>query len=124
MVDINLRAISKIEFAALQSTLFDENSQLQEDWKTIINQFTTGGRLFLAKQGMELLIRVGNVAPFEKFDLACLLYEKIINKDSFQLLVNTFADELERDNLIHRLKLDKDIVKTCAILPEKSELPR
>ena len=124
MVDINLRAISKIEFAALQSTLFDENSQLREDWKTIINQFTTGGRLFLAKQGMELLIRVGNVAPFEKFDLACLLYEKIINKDSFQLLVNTFADELERDNLIHRLKLDKDIVKTCAILPEKSELPR
>jgi len=121
MVDINQRAISKQEFAILQNNLFDENQNLREDWMTIINQFTTGGRCFLAKQGMELLIHIGNVAPFEKFDLACLLYERIINKDSFQLLVNTFPDEQERDNLIHRLKLDKDMVKNCTILPEKAE---
>lgn len=122
MVDINQRAISKPEFAALQSTLFDENNNLREDWMTVINQFTTGGRLFLAKQGMEILIRIGTVAPFEKFDLACLLYERIINKDSFQLLVNTFPDEQERDNLIHRLKLKKDVVvKNCVILPEKND---
>lgn len=121
MVDINQRAISKPEFAALQSTLFDENNALREDWMTVINQFTTGGRLFLAKQGMELLIRIGNVAPFEKFDLACLLYERIINKDSFQLLVNTFPDEQERDNLIHRLKLNKEVVKNCVLLPEKAD---
>lgn len=121
MVDINQRAISKPEFAALQSTLFDENNTLRDDWMTVINQFTTGGRLFLAKQGMELLIRIGNVAPFEKFDLACLLYERIINKDSFQLLVNTFPDEQERDNLIHRLKLNKEVVKNCALLPEKND---
>jgi len=121
MVDINQRAISKQEFAILQNTLFDENQSLRDDWMTIINQFTTGGRCFLAKQGMELLIHIGNVAPFEKFDLACLLYERIINKDSFQLLVNTFPDEQERDNLIHRLKLNKDIVKNCTILPEKAE---
>jgi hypothetical protein len=121
MVDINQRAISKQEFAILQNTLFDENQHLRDDWMTIINQFTTGGRSFLAKQGMELLIHIGNVAPFEKFDLACLLYERIINKDSFQLLVNTFPDEQERDNLIHRLKLNKDIVKNCTILPEKAE---
>jgi hypothetical protein len=121
MVDINQRAISKAEFTALQSTLFDENNNLREDWRTVIEQFTTTGRLFLAKQGMELLIRVGHVAPFEKFDLACLLYERIINKDSFQLLVNTFPDEIERGNLIHRLKLSHEVVKNCVILPEKAE---
>jgi hypothetical protein len=120
MVDMNQYAISKVEFAALQGALFDEEN-LREDWKTTILQFTTGGRRFLAKQGMELLIRVGNVAPFEKFDLACVLYENIINKDSFQLLVNTFPDELERENLIHRLKLHSEVVKNCTILPEKSE---
>ncbi|KAJ1419587.1 hypothetical protein B484DRAFT_135405 [Ochromonadaceae sp. CCMP2298] len=122
MLDINARAISKPEFQALQSTIFDENQQLREDWLQTIDQFTTGGRLFLAKQGMELLIKIGVLAPFEKFDLACLLYERIINKDSFQLLVNTFQDEQERDNLIHRLKLDKEVVKNCAILPEKAEV--
>ena len=122
MLDINQRAISKVEFVALQSTIFDENNQLRDDWLTVINQFTATGRLFLAKQGMELLIKIGNIAPFEKFDLACLLYERIINKDSFQLLVNTFPDEQERDNLIHRLKLNKGIVKNCVILPEKSEI--
>lgn len=119
MVDINQRAISKAEFAVVQNTLFDAQNQLREDWRSVIEQFTSGGRLFLAKQGMELLLRVGSVAPFEKFDLACLLYERIINKDSFQLLVNTFPDEIERDNLIHRLKLSTEVVKDCAILPEK-----
>mmetsp|Transcript_13453 Transcript_13453/g.22524 ORF Transcript_13453/g.22524 Transcript_13453/m.22524 type:complete len:365 (-) Transcript_13453:529-1623(-) len=125
MVDINQRAISKQEFQALQNTIFDENQQLREgcDWLQTIDQFTTGGRLFLAKQGMELLIKIGDLAPFEKFDLACLLYERIINKNSFQLLVNTFQDEQDRDNLIHRLKLNKEgVVKNCAILPEKAEL--
>jgi hypothetical protein len=90
MVDITARAISKPEFQALQWTIFDDNQQLKEDWLQTIDQFTTGGRLFLAKQGMELLIKIGALAPFEKFDLACLLYERIINKNSFQLLVNTF----------------------------------
>jgi hypothetical protein len=120
MVDMKQRAISKEEFLALQETLFDENGQLVENWLQMINQFTSGGRLFVAKQGMELLIKIGALAPFEKFDLACLLYERIINKDSFQLLVNTFPDELERGNLIHRLKLNKEIVNNCVILPEKS----
>lgn len=68
---------------------------------------------------MDLLLKIGSIAPFDKFELACLLYERIINKDSFQLLVNTFEDPIERDNLIHRLKLDKELVNTCIILPEK-----
>jgi hypothetical protein len=123
MVDINQRAISKQEFTALINALYDEGGEtLKENWLQIVDQFTTGGRLFLAKQGMELLMRIGSLAPFEKFDLACLLYERIINQNSFQLLVNTFEDPQERENLIHRLKLNKnrvEVVSNCVILPEK-----
>ena len=55
---------------------------------------------------MDLLILVGPFSPFEKHDLACLLYKKILNKGAFQLIVNTFDDIHDRQNLIHRLKLD------------------
>lgn len=123
MVDINQRAISKLEFSILLDSIFEDGNetQLKEDWMTIIDQFTSTGRHFLAKQGMELLFKVGPVAPFEKFDLACLLYERIINKNSFQLLINTFEDEHDRENLVHRLQLNKkgkDVVTNCTILPE------
>jgi hypothetical protein len=130
MVDINQRAISKVEFAALIESVFDkERKELKDNWMLTIEQFTAGGRKFLAKQGMELLLKIGKLAPFEKFDLACLLYEKIINKNSFQLLVNTFEDEKEKENLIHRLKLMKSqnknktdkFVTNCSLLPENSE---
>ena len=87
--------------------------------KTII-QFSTG-RVFLAKQCMDLISYIAPLAPFEKFDLACLLYTRVLSKDSFQLVVNSFEDEIERDNLLHRLGLDKDkssnIVTNCKILP-------
>lgn len=56
---------------------------------------------------MDLLVLVGPFSPFEKYDLACLLYTKILNKESFQLVINTFEDVRDRENLIHRLKLDK-----------------
>lgn len=119
MVDINQRALSKQEFMVLLNNLFDEKQILKEDWLSILTQFTSSGRLFLAKQGMELLVRVSSQAPFEKFDLACFIYDRMINKNSVQLLINCFDDAQERDNLIHRLKLDKNVVADCAILPEK-----
>jgi hypothetical protein len=84
----------------------DNNSALRDNWLSTIDQFTSSGRLFLAKQGMELMVRISPLAPFDKFDLACLIYERMINKNSFQLIINTFEDKQERENLIHRLKLN------------------
>ena len=55
---------------------------------------------------MDLMVFVHPIAPFEKYDLACLLHKKILNKTSFQLVVNTFEDVRDRENLIHRLKLE------------------
>lgn len=105
MLDIKQRAISDGEFGILLATILDADNSLREDWLSIIDQFTSSGRLFLAKQGMELLLRIGQQAPFEKFDLVCMIYDRMLNKNSIQLLVNTFEDPQERENLSHRLKV-------------------
>jgi hypothetical protein len=121
MVDMG-QAISKPEFQVLLTNLFDEGGHLKEDWMPIVDQFTSSGRKFLAKQGMELLHKIGSQAPFEKFELACLIFDRMVNKNSVQLLINTFDDPQDRDNLIHRLHLNKGdkrlVVNNCAMLPE------
>ena len=68
-------------------------------------QYLCVSRCFLAKQAMELVQFVGPLAPFERIDLAEMLYSRILNKESFQLVVNAFEDRGERENLTHRLKL-------------------
>jgi hypothetical protein len=65
-------------------------------------------RAFLARQAMDLIVLIGPIAPFEKFDVACLLYTNVLNKDSFDLVVNTFEDMADRQNLTHLLLQDKN----------------
>eukprot|EP00981_Chlorochromonas_danica_P013354 scaffold6243_cov180-Ochromonas_danica.AAC.4 len=50
MADIKLRAISDGEFAVLLTTILDGEGILKEEWLQILDQFTSSGRLFLAKQ--------------------------------------------------------------------------
>lgn len=123
MATMDSTAITKEEFQSLLGNIFDAENKLQDNWMETINQFTSSGRQFLAKQGMELLMRVGDQAPFEKVELACLIYERMANKNSFQLIINTFEDSVERDNLIHRVRsLSKQaptLVANCTILPER-----
>eukprot|EP01039_Chlorochromonas_danica_P001109 gene1109-1209_t len=104
MADIKLRAISDGEFAVLLTTILDGEGILKEEWLQILDQFTSSGRLFLAKQGIELLHHISKQASFEKFDLVCMIYDRMLNKNSIQLLVNTFEDPQERENLSLRLK--------------------
>jgi hypothetical protein len=65
-------------------------------------------RALLARQAMDLVVLIGPIAPFEKFDVACLLYTNVLNKDSFNLVVNTFDDVADRQNLTHLLLQDKN----------------
>jgi len=102
--------------------------RLQEDWYKIVDQFSSTGRMFLAKQGMELMQLVAPLAPFEKHDLAILLYNRILNKDSYQLIINVFPDKVDRDNLIHRLGLkpgEHKYTSDCDMLrsPKVSPVP-
>jgi hypothetical protein len=124
MATMDSKSITKEEFLGLMGSVFHPDGTLQENWMETINQFTSGGRQFLAKQGMELLLRVGDQAPFDKVELACLIYERMVNKSSFQLIINTFEDPVERDNLIHRVKgmskqAGSGLVSNCTILPER-----
>lgn len=132
MIDMEMKAISREEFSALIPLIFDiDTNTLKDDWLKVIEQYSSG-RTFLAKQCMDLLAFIAPLAPFEKFDCACLLYTRILSKDSFQLVVNSFDDEIERGNLLHRLGLDRGegggnqgdgkgpnshLVTNCKILP-------
>ena len=105
-------AISKDQFHSLLTFIYDkDNDTLIDTWMHSIETCSMT-RLFLAKQAMELMILISPHAPFEKFDLACLLYERILNKDSFQLVINTFDNIIDRENLIHRLNLNKNKFKS------------
>jgi hypothetical protein len=82
--------------------------------------------MFLAKQGMELMQLVAPLAPFEKHDLAILLYNRILNKDSYQLIINVFPDKVDRDNLIHRLGLkpeEHNYTSECDLLRSPAVSP-
>jgi hypothetical protein len=105
-------AISKDQFQSLLTLIYDkDNDTLTDTWMHAIETCSIT-RLFLAKQAMELMILISPHAPFEKFDLACLLYERILNKDSFHLVINTFDNIIDRENLIHRLNLNKNKFKS------------
>ena len=105
MADMELSMVNDKDFSELKNLLVVDG-KLEEDWLGILQSFTAT-RSLIAKQAMELLQIIGNDNPFEKVDLACFLYSVMVNKDSFQLVVNCFEDSEERDNLIHRLKLNK-----------------
>jgi len=87
------------------------NAELLDDWFTTVTQFCVS-RNFLAKQAMELVQFIGPLAPFERMDLAEMLYSRVLNKESFQLVVNAFEDRGERENLAHRLKLKGYVTDT------------
>ena len=58
--------------------------------------------------------------------MACLLYERVLNKDSYQLIINVFPDKEDRDNLIHRLKLkpsENQFVVDCNLLISPTASP-
>jgi hypothetical protein len=127
-------AITKEQFQSLLLLIYDkDNDILIDTWMHSIETCSIT-RSFLAKQAMELMILISPHAPFEKFDLACLLYNRILNKDSFQLVINTFDNIIDRENLIHRLNLNKNkfksndddikkLVSSSKLLPEKISFP-
>lgn len=128
MSDMESRAVSKDEFITLKRLIMLNQYELVEDWYKIVDQFSSTGRMFLAKQGMELMQIVAPLAPFEKHDLALLLYNRILNKESYQLIINVFPDKVDRDNLIHRLCLkpsEQIYTSDCDLLrsPMPSPMP-
>lgn len=99
--------VTKEEFVSICEELFDENNCLKEDFLTILKKFGVS-RSFIAKQAIDIMNLVSPHAPFERVDCALFFYTNIINKDSFQLVLNTFEVEAERENLLLRIQGIKD----------------
>ena len=125
---------TKDEFSSLTRELFSGGS-LKVDFQHTLEQFSAN-RSFTAKQALDLMTLVSPHAPFERIDTAIFLFSKIINKDSYQLIVNSFEHRDERDNLLARLRNDKlrersaaDVALLsqfsvdAALLPERVSLP-
>ncbi len=102
--------VTKEEFTSVCKELFNEDNSLKEDFLTILKKFAVS-RSFIAKQAIDIMNLVSPHAPFERVECALFFYTNIINKDSFQLVLNTFEDETERENLLLRIKGIKD--KKC-----------
>eukprot|EP00948_MAST-09A_sp_MAST-9A-sp1_P002935 g2935.t1 len=61
---------------------------------------------FSVNQAVQVLTAVfAKNDPFENVEVACALYERLLDKDSFQLILNMFVDQEERLNLTQRLQL-------------------
>lgn len=108
MSDMEVKAMSKFEFDMLLSSIHEEDGSLVDDWMRIVDQFTSSRRL-IGKQAMELVSAVDSQSPFDKMELICLVFDRVMNKESFQLVINSLEDIVERENIIKRLQADKKI---------------
>ena len=106
MADMEKSVINVKDFDMLKKLIL-LNGVLVENWNKIISQYTANGRSLIAKQAMELIQIIDQQCPFEKLEFACFIYEQMINKESFQMVINCFHDKIERENLIHRLGIKK-----------------
>ena len=111
MADMDMQAMTSVEFKQLVSVLFNKDGNLVDLWMRFIDQFTSS-RFFTAKQAMDLIMAVGDKAPFDKIEMICLVYDRSLYKDTFQLVVNVIEDKQEKENIIRLLHLDKKLDKS------------
>jgi hypothetical protein len=99
MADMEAKAVGDVEFRTLLKSIQGEPDSSMR--MTTIKQFISTHH-FIARHGVELLRAV---APdtFDMIDIATFMHERIINKDSFQLLLNEFPSKEDRENVCHRL---------------------
>jgi len=50
---------------------------------------------------------MGEKAPFDKLDVAVLVYDRLMEKDSFQLILNQFDHLTDRENILLRLGISE-----------------
>ena len=97
MRDMDKQGVTKEDFKMLKQIL-QENKRIgapEEEWFSTVRQFAST-RQYTSHQGVELLQIMKEVNPFELIELACFLYDNLLNRDSFQMLLNVFNEEADR----------------------------
>jgi hypothetical protein len=80
---------------------------LKGDWMKLLDEKLI--KPLSAFACLKIMRKIGDNAPFEKVELACLLYKKIMHKVSFQLVINSLVDKSDRENLLHRLTVNEKL---------------
>ena len=117
MSDMEAKAVGDAEFRTLLKSIKEEADPSTR--MTTIKQFIST-HSFIARHGVELLRAV---APdtFDMIDIATEMHEHIINKDSFQLMLNEFTSKEDRENVCHRLGIKLSDGKMSVECPEGLE---
>lgn len=88
-----------------------------EEFITTVEQFALSRSytVFQAVQLMELAMANNTLDSFDRVNFAVILWKSTLNRDSFQLVINVFDDEGDRENVIARVK-DLNVGKLSANL--------
>jgi len=103
------------EFDGLLQLLEEDSESLLSDIRTVAMT-----KAFDAKQASQLVAAVGGISPFDQVEVAVMLYDSLINKDSFNLVLQVFPDAGDRDNICHRLGVIRNADGSFKHLPQRS----
>ncbi len=103
------------EFAGLLQLLEEDSESLLSDIRTVALT-----KAFDAKQASKLVEAVGSISPFDQVEVAVMLYDSLINKDSFNLVLEVFPEAADRDNICHRLGVIRNADGSFKHLPQRS----
>lgn len=111
MAQMDSRGVPDGEFATLLATLnslADDGGELGDAAALDAVRQMALTRAFDARQAAQLVSAIGRISPFEQVEAAVLLYNSLLHKESFGLVLSCFPDPADRDNVAHRLGLSVD----------------
>lgn len=109
------------DFAPVLATLLEENKILKSDW---IDLLGTEKKL-TSFQALSVYKHLQSDYDFDRMDSICHLYSLLLNKSTFQILVNALDSAEERENVLHRLNLLKStgLTRDASNLSSRSPIP-
>jgi len=107
MSNMKITCVPDKTFETLLNTLVDlDKAGLGIHCLTAIKQMSLM-RKFTAKQGSDLLSTLEKISPFDKLECAIVLYPALMMDDSFLMILDCFDNDIDKQNILHRLGLQK-----------------
>lgn len=111
--------ISEEEFLQLERALSEDADRALEAIRTAAIT-----RSFDVKQAAQLVRQIGQISPFDKVPLlncytsistnakqveaAIIMFDSLINNESFHIILDLFDSESDKENILHRLGAELD----------------
>jgi hypothetical protein len=124
MTGMETCGVEEREFAAVMATVesLADESGIEGSGETAIQLIKSIAAVhrFDIRQAVSLLSAVCRLSPFDGLEAAIVLYGALINRDSFPMLLQTFEDETDRENICHRLGIKVDDTGSIVALTVKA----